>query len=204
MHLNVLKQIAANKPEKLPDELEKLEEAAENASQELRHMLFTLRPLLLDSKGLGPAVGSMLFQLSERDGIETHLEGEECGQVLDRQTQNVVFTIIEEALSNARKHAQASSIEVVLRQESDLFVARIVDDGAGFDLLRVQQEYDTRGSLGLLNMQERTERIDGSLRIDSAAGSGTTITLIVPLENNGFPEPLVPEAAYPQQVTKTQ
>lgn len=196
MHLNVLKSMADNHPEKMPEELEKLETAAKNASQELRHMLFTLRPLLLDSKGLGPAVGSMLSQINERDDIETHLMGEDCGEVLKRQTQDVVFAIIEEALSNARKHAQASSIEVGLWQESDLFIARVADNGTGFDLPDVLQDYSSRGSLGLLNMQERAERIDGSLRIDSAPGTGTIITLLVPLETSEPAEALETEAAY--------
>ena len=198
MRLNVLKPMAVKKPEKLPGELQKLEGIANNASQELRHMLFTLRPLLLDSKGLGPAIESMLGQINERDDVETRLVGGEHGQVLNRQSQAVIFAIIEEALSNARKHAQASDIEVRLWQESDLFIASVADDGVGFDLQDIQQDYDSRGSLGMLNMQERAERIDGSLRIDSTPGSGTTITLIVPLAKNGSSETLEPEAVYPQ------
>lgn len=202
MHLNVLKPMAINKPEKLPEELRKLEISAKNAAQELRQMLFTLRPLLLDSKGLGPAVDSMLLQINERDGIETTLVGGESGEVLSRQTQEVVFTIIEEALSNARKHAKPTQIEVKLWQESDLFIARIADDGVGFNLQDVQQDYDTRGSLGLLNMQERAERIDGSLRIDSAPGAGTTITLILPLAASEVSDPLGIEALLQQEMTR--
>jgi signal transduction histidine kinase len=181
MRLNVLKSMVASEPQKLPEELAKLEGVANAASQELRHMMFTLRPLLLDSKGLGPAVESMLLQINERDGIETNLTGQESGQVLNLLTQNVVFAIIEEALSNARKHAQAGAIDVRLWQERDLFVAQITDDGIGFNLHQVRQDYDTRGSLGLLNMQERAERIDGSLRIDARPGAGTSITLVVPI-----------------------
>ncbi|MFN2118674.1 MAG: histidine kinase [Candidatus Promineifilaceae bacterium] len=201
MHLNVLKPMAVNRPEKLPDELSKLEITAKNAAQELRQMLFTLRPLLLESKGLGPAIDSMLNQVSERDGIETYLVGGEAGEALNQQTQEVVFTIIEEALSNARKHARPSKFEVKMWQESDLFIARIADDGVGFDLMDVQLDYDTRGSLGLLNMQERAERIDGSLRIDSVPGLGTTITLVLPLLKNGVQEPLGLRAIAAQEVT---
>ena len=198
MHLNVLKSMAINHPEKLPEELEKLEALAKNASQELRHMLFTLRPLLLDSKGLGPAIESMLVQISERNGIDTRLVGGEYGQALNRQTQDVIFAIVEEALSNARKHAQARDIEVRLWQEGDLFIARVADDGVGFDLHDIQQDYGSRGSLGMLNMQERAERIDGSLQIDTAPGTGTIITLVVPLAKNGVSETLEQEAIHPQ------
>jgi signal transduction histidine kinase len=186
MHFNVLKTMAINRPEKLPGELRKLETIATEATEELRQSLFTLRPLLLESKGLGPAIDSMLNQISERDGIETSLIGGEAGEILIQQTQEVVFTIIEEALTNARKHANPDKIEVKMWQENDLFIARIADDGIGFNLLDIQLDYDMRGSLGLINMQERTERIDGSLRIDSTPGIGTTITLILPLIKNGI------------------
>lgn len=199
MHLNVLGPMAARQPEKLPGELEKLEVMAKNASLELRDMLFTLRPLLLDSKGLGPAIESILSQISERSGIKTTMVGADYGQGLNRQTQDVVFSIVEEALSNVRKHAGASSIEVQFWQESDLndlFVVRIADDGIGFDLDEVRRDYDTRGSMGLLNMQERAERIDGFIRIDSASGIGTTITLAVPLADNGLLESAEPEAGH--------
>jgi signal transduction histidine kinase len=200
MHLNLLKPMAINKPEKLPEELGKLETSAKKAAEELRQMLFTLRPLLLESKGLGPAIDSLLSQINERDGISTELIGEVVGEVLNRQSQEVVFTIIEEALSNARKHARPKNIGVRLWQEKDLFIARVADDGVGFDLFSVQQDYDTRGSLGLLNMQERAERIDGSLRIDSAPGTGTTITLVVPLVKNGVSKPFEQEAQLSQEV----
>jgi signal transduction histidine kinase len=201
MHFNVLKTMAVNRPEKLPGELSKLETIAKDATEELRQRLFTLRPLLLESKGLGPAIDSMLTQISERDGIETSLVGGEAGDILNRQIQEVVFTIIEEALTNARKHAKPDKIEVKMWQESDLFIARVADDGIGFNILDVQLDYDMRGSLGLINMQERTERIDGSLRIDSTPGLGTTITLILPLINNGIKASIGLKTIATQEVT---
>jgi signal transduction histidine kinase len=67
-------------------------------------------------------------------------------------------------------------------------VARIKDDGAGFDVQSVNANYSSRGSLGMVNMRERAERIDGSLKVDSAPGRGTTITLVVPLDKHGNPE----------------
>jgi signal transduction histidine kinase len=201
MHLNLLKPMAINKPEKLPQELGKLETSAKKAAEELRQMLFTLRPLLLESKGLEPAIESLLSQINERDDISTRLIGVGVGEVLTGQTQEVVFTIIEEALSNARKHAQPDNIEVRLWQENDLFIARVADDGAGFDLFAVQQDYESRGSLGLLNMQERAELIDGSLRIDSAPGTGTSITLVVPLLKNGVSKPHKQDVHLSQEVT---
>ncbi|MFN2135427.1 MAG: GAF domain-containing sensor histidine kinase [Candidatus Promineifilaceae bacterium] len=185
MRLNALRRIAAQEPNRIPEELEKLEKLAKNSSQELRGMLFTLRPLLLETKGLGPAIESMLVQIREGQGIITSMEGSDYGQLLNEQAQEVVYSIIEEALSNARKHANAHTIEVRFWRKDDLFVARVFDDGVGFDRFKTNQDYAARGSLGLINMRERAERIGAALQVDSAPGLGAKITLAVPLSRNG-------------------
>ena len=185
MRLNVIRKMIIGDPEKAVLEIQKVEELAKRTSKEIRGMLFTLRPLLLESKGLGAAVQTVMSSIQEADGIEMQLSGGETGKLLNDTAQTVVFSIIEEALSNARKYADARVVEVRLWQEEDLFVARITDDGVGFDPDDVRNDYNSRGSLGLLNMHERTERINGSISIESAPGAGTTVTLIVPLEKQG-------------------
>ena len=76
-------------------------------------------------------------------------------------------------------------MEVRLWQEDGLFVARVQDDGVGFDLDEVMGSYENRGSLGMINLRERAEMIDGSIQIDSEPGRGTSITLVVPLDKQG-------------------
>ncbi len=188
MRLNFLRSIATKDPQKTAVELEKVEELAKRTSREIRSMLFTLRPLLLETKGLGPAIETMMHHISESDSIEMRLIGGDKGSILNKTTQGVVFSIIEEALSNARKHAEADVVEVHLWQEEDLFVARISDDGIGFDPQAVRQDYESRGSLGMVNMEERANRIDGSLRVESTPESGTTVILVVPLATQGHQE----------------
>ncbi len=97
----------------------------------------------------------------------------------------MVFSIVEEALGNARKYSKAKLVEVRLWQEDNLFVARVQDDGVGFDTEAVNRDYSSRGSLGMVNMRERAERIDGSWRLESAPGKGTKVTLVVPLDKHG-------------------
>jgi signal transduction histidine kinase len=181
MRLSYIRSMVLQDPQKAQVEIEKVEELAKRTSSEIRGMLFTLRPLLLETRGLGPAIEAMMDQIGESDGIEMRLIGVDNGDVLNKTAQSVVFSIIEEALSNARKHADANVIEVRLGQEDDLFVARISDDGAGFDTENMTIDYDSSGSLGMVNMQERAERIEGSLRLESAQGTGTMVTLIVPV-----------------------
>jgi signal transduction histidine kinase len=181
MRLSYIRGMLLQDPQKAVAEIEKVEGLAQRTSREIRGMLFTLRPLLLETKGLGPAIAEMMNHIGETDGIEMRLVGADAGHALSRNAQSVVFAIVEEALSNARKHAQADLVEVSLSLEEDLFLAQVKDDGSGFDAESAGSEAGTRGGLGMVNMRERAERIDGSLRLESTPGTGTTVTLIVPL-----------------------
>jgi signal transduction histidine kinase len=110
------------------------------------------------------------------------VEAEQYEECLDLETQGVVFTIMEEAINNARKHAEAAHIWVRLAVRQDLFIAQVADDGQGFDVQVVEGEYASQGSLGMLNMQERATLIGGTLDIKSEIGQGTRVTLLVPLD----------------------
>jgi len=96
--------------------------------------------------------------------------------------QGVIFFIAEEAVNNARKHAKASLIRVRLRSlDHSLIILEIKDNGGGFDVKAVNQNYEKRGSLGMVNLSERTELINGLLHIDSAPGKGTNVQVYIPL-----------------------
>jgi signal transduction histidine kinase len=141
--------------------------------------------LVLETQGLSAAIEMAMNKIRESDGLKMRLVGGENGDLLNDQAQGVVFYIVEEALGNARKYSQANLVEVRLWQEQELFVVRIQDDGEGFDIQSVNANYSARGSLGMVNMRERAERIDGSLKVESTPGNGTTITLVVPLDKHG-------------------
>jgi signal transduction histidine kinase len=101
---------------------------------------------------------------------------------LENSKQTVIFYIVEEAVNNARKHAMAAHIWVRLnRLGNDLALLAIKDDGIGFDQSQVGADYEKRSSLGMVNMRERSELINGVLRLDSKPGSGTTIQVAIPL-----------------------
>jgi signal transduction histidine kinase len=98
--------------------------------------------------------------------------------------RGLVFYIIEEAVNNARKHANATEISVRFGPlDSGIAVLEVHDNGVGFDVGAVTRAYDERttSSLGLVNLQERTELVNGALQIESAAGKGTTVRVYVPL-----------------------
>lgn len=185
MRINFIRSLISKSPEQAVGELEKVEELAKQTSKEIRGMLFTLRPLVLETHGLAAAVETVMNRIRETDNLRIELIGGENGELLNEPAQGVVFSIVEEALGNARKYSKARLIQVRFWQEENLFVAVIQDDGVGFDVQEVNSDYSSRGSLGMVNMRERAERIDGSLRLESAPGRGTTVTLVVPLNKHG-------------------
>ena len=182
MMTNVMHKMLERTPERVPEELRKMEEIARNTAREMRHMLFTLRPLVLESQGLTAALEQLAEKMRETHGqnVSVYMQpGVE--RLLDSHKQGIIFYLVEEAINNARKHAKASLVSVdVTKQGSDLMVT-ISDNGAGFDADKITQDYARRGSLGMVNMRERAAMLNGVLHIASAPGTGTTITMMAPL-----------------------
>ncbi|NLF74766.1 MAG: hypothetical protein GX573_03650, partial [Chloroflexi bacterium] len=148
--------------------------------------LFTLRPLVLESQGLLAALSQLSEKMKDTHDTTVLLRGQtDIEQYLDTNAQGVLFYIIEEAVNNARKHAKSQQIWVRLYRREAFVVVEIEDDGVGFDVGAVDASYDQRGSLGMVNMRERAELIEGTLRIQSAKGRGTKISVLVPIERVG-------------------
>jgi signal transduction histidine kinase len=182
MRLNFARFLIDREPKRARAELARLEDLAHRTVKEIRSMLFTLRPVILETEGLLAALSMYAENLQENNGQLVQVEAEQYEECLDLETQGVVFTIMEEAINNARKHAEAAHIWVRLAVHQDLFVAQVADDGQGFDVQAVEGEYASQGSLGMLNMQERATLIGGTLDIKSEIGNGTRVTLLVPLD----------------------
>jgi len=182
MRVNFARRLIERDVKSAADELFKIEELARRTTKEIRQMLFTLRPLVLESQGLVSALEQLAAQVHENYKQEVLIEAQP-GVAADMEVgkQGVVFFIAEEAVNNARKHAQAPHIWIRLSREGELFRMDIEDDGLGFDLGAVESNYESRGSLGMVNLRERTELVSGVIRITSVQGKGTRISLTVPL-----------------------
>lgn len=167
------------------DELVKIEEMARRTTKEIRLMLFTLRPLVLESQGLVAALQDMAAKMKETYNQQVLIDVDHAVvKELELNKQTIVFYIVEEAANNARKHAQASSIWVRLKsipKEPNIALLEIADNGVGFDVEAVNSTYDRRGSLGMINLRERSELLNGLLHIDSAPGKGTRVQVFIPL-----------------------
>lgn len=182
MRVNFARRLIERDVKAAADELFKIEELARRTTKEIRQMLFTLRPLVLESQGLVSAFEQLAAKMKETYNQELLVEAEsDVAADMELGKQGVVFFIGEEAVNNARKHARADHIWLRLRREGDLFQMEVEDDGVGFDLGAVESDYEARGSLGMVNLRERTELVSGVIRIHSSPGKGTRITLTVPL-----------------------
>ena len=181
MRLNFVRLLLGRDPQKVKDELFKLENLARRTTKEIRTMLFTLRPVVLETQGLRAAVEQLADKFREMDDLPIRLEIEDLEGKLDASTQAVAWFITEESLSNVKKHASATRVDVRMYLRDEHFVVEIQDDGKGFDVDAVMANYDQRGSLGLLNLQERADLVNGRTTIRSVPGEGTQVTLVVPL-----------------------
>lgn len=177
----------ASATQEAEEELIRIEELARQTTEEIRHMLFTLRPLILESEGLEATLQAMAGKMRDIYGQNVTLKTDpQTLQRLNAAQQAAVFYLTEEAVNNARKHAQAAEVQIRLEPQpgnQSVALLEIADNGVGFDVDAVLNAYERRGSLGMLNLRERTEQIDGLLKIDSAPGKGTRIQVLIPFDS---------------------
>lgn len=183
MRLNFARRLMERDIIAAENEISKVEQAARATSKVIRHMLFTMRPLILESQGLEAALWQLADRTWDTHKQNVHIETDrEIGAAMKPNEQAVLFYIAEEAINNARKHAAAENIWVKLRasEDQDKIILEVEDDGVGFNVGAVDATYAQRGSLGMVSMRERSDLIKGELSISSREGEGTNIRLIVP------------------------
>lgn len=180
-NIGFVRKLQEQEPEKVEEELEALLPPAKKALRQVRTLLFDLRPVILETQGLVPALESYVERQQALDDLDYHLQVNDFAGRLVAPAEGAVFSIVQEAVGNVRKHASACNVWLTVTERDDLLRIGVRDDGLGFDVQKTDGEYDKRGSLGMLNMRERAEAIGGTLTVRSRLGAGTTIALTVPL-----------------------
>jgi signal transduction histidine kinase len=183
MRVNFTRRLLKRDPQAAADELAKVEDLARRTTKEIRHMLFTLRPLVLEARGLVAALEAMVENVRETFNQRVVLELEPSViKRLHGSKQAVVYYTTEEAIDNARKYSQAQQIWVRLKfSEDGVALLEIEDDGIGYDMNGVDPDYENYVNLRLVNIRERAEMVNGILSIDTAKGHGTRLRLLIPL-----------------------
>ena len=164
-----------------PDARQRVEELRELVADTLRRarqLAFDLRPTVLDDVGLAPALERLVADMAGRSAlvVDAAVDGVPEHEGLAPEVATVVYRVVQEALTNVVRHAEASSASVAVTVSSGRLRAVVEDDGVGFGATRPDESY-----LGLQGMEERAELVGGTVRVTSVPGSGTTVVLEVPI-----------------------
>jgi signal transduction histidine kinase len=139
-----------------------------------------LRPTMLDELGLIPTLRWYVQNFSKRLGIDSQFRAIMFEEKLPLQIETAFYRIVQEALNNIAKHAEANHVEISLEQRDSTICVSIVDNGRGFDLDRVLHPESPERGFGIIGMQERISRLGGKMDIQSRLGFGTRIYIEVP------------------------
>lgn len=181
MQAEFIRRLFKSDPERALEELAVLGKQAQQTSKEIRTLLFGLRPLVLESQGLPAALEQYASRFPTQPNDPAVHFSSNFDARLDVKVESTVFTILQEAVNNARKHAQARNIWLTLEVKEGMLIASAQDDGKGFDITAVESNYDQRGSLGLTNMRERAQLVGGTSNLYSTPGKGTQVVVRVPI-----------------------
>src|SRR5262245_27742294 len=182
MNIEFIKKLLRAMPERVESELNVLSELVQKTSQDIRTLLFELRPLGLETQGLLSTLQQYVSRFRDPTGaMKLRLEAPPSIPRLSIEVEGAIFIIIQEAVNNARKHARSPEVVIYIYPEEGQLVASVRDRGRGFNLASIEASCNPRGSLGLLNMRERAGLINGECRIRSVEGEGTTVELRVPI-----------------------
>ncbi len=144
----------------------------------LHRLAMNLRPASLDLLGLVPAMAQYIETFGQQHGITTHFEtlvGID-GERLPSAVETAIYRIVQEALTNVARHAQATRVDVLLEQRDGQIVTIVEDDGVGFETRAAMLS----GRLGLFGIRERAEMLGGTVTIESSIGVGTTVSVEIP------------------------
>ena len=183
MQTEFIRRLFKNEPDRALEELAMLGKQAQQTSKEIRTLLYELRPLVLESQGLSAALEQYAtrFPMAPNDPDVHFTANDDFSNRINPAVEATIFTILQEAVNNARKHAKARNIWLHLEFRDGFIVASAQDDGQGFDTVAMERNYDQRGSLGMTNMKERAALVGGTTSVVSRPGQGTSIIIRIPL-----------------------
>jgi signal transduction histidine kinase len=154
----------------------------ERVLEQLDDISLNLRPSLLDNLGLEPALHWLTERQAALAGLQAEVRVDPLEQRLDPIIETQCFRIVQEALTNAVKHAKARAVTVEMSPDGDHLHLTVRDDGVGFDVAKVWEQAARGASLGLLGMQERARLAGGSVQFHAAPGQGTEVRARFPLK----------------------
>jgi two-component system sensor histidine kinase UhpB len=183
-----LERIENNLPKEQPEIKMRLISARQLASSildELRKIIYNLRPTILDDLGLIPAIRWYARTNLNQAGIQVEINLPEEQIVLSPHLKTTMFRITQEAVNNIVRHSKARNASITLSKNGEAVLFSAQDDGDGFDISHTPIEAIKMHQWGLVGIQERVELVGGNFRITSAPNKGTQIEVTIPLPSSG-------------------
>jgi len=163
------------------DELLDLKGQVRSGLEEIRKMIFNLRPMALDDLGLVPTLRKFTQDFEDKTKIYTKIAVVGRDTRLPAGMEAAVFRLVQECFSNVLKHAGASTVNLEVTFQKQMIKATIHDNGIGFDVDMMGANASEGNHFGLMGMRERIELLEGRLDIISAKGQGTLISMVIPI-----------------------
>ncbi len=182
IRLATLKKAAALNPRSFEQSLARTQQLVEKSVNIVHRFARELRPAVLDDLGLIPALHAFMKNFAAETGVRAHLTAFAGVEQLDTVRRTVLFRVAQEALTNVSRHAKASRVEVTIQKLPGGINMTVKDDGKSFEAERILHGKGSK-RLGLLGMRERLEMVGGRFEVESAPGSGTTISALIPFGN---------------------
>ncbi len=161
-------------------QLQTIRDEVQRLAREMRAMSHALRPSVLDELGLVPAVQTLLRGMEETRGIKTEMQVIGAESRLGAEMELALFRIVQEALSNVKRHSEASSVHVRIEFGARSLKAVVSDDGKGFQAPKRLSDLASERRLGLTGMEERAKMLGGQVSVESGPGTGTRVTVEIP------------------------
>ncbi|MGE4283016.1 MAG: sensor histidine kinase [Clostridia bacterium] len=170
--------------QKAKSELKQLKGVVRSCLQDVRRIIYDLRPMSLDDLGLTPTIQRFIANYQEETGLEAVYKAQGVFDSINSVVSLTIFRIVQEALNNVRKHAKAKKVMVCLSSSENILSLTITDDGQGFDISEIRDKnWDHSGGFGLYSMKERVELLNGKFEIYSEVGKGTKLEAEISLDS---------------------
>lgn len=178
----VSQEISPDAPISVRERLAEATDLTNQTLEQIRELSLDLRPPMLDDLGLVPTLRWYMKRYAKRTKVEAILDARDMAERLPAEVETTTYRVVQEALTNVARHAQAAQVCVRLKRENDAIVVTVIDDGRGFDVDTVLMAGNGSRGLGILGMQERISLAGGSFHIDAEPENGTRIMFTIPCQ----------------------
>jgi two-component system sensor histidine kinase DegS len=181
LQAEICQRLFDKNPDRARTELNALKATAATTFETVKDFIFELRPMMLDDLGVIPTLRRYVETLQEKDGPQISITVTGMERRLEGHIEITVFRAVQELLNNARRHARATQVQVLLDLSQERLLAVVEDNGGGFNVDEVLNSSEPNRTIGLATIRERIEMLGGELNIQSSTGHGSRAEFVIPL-----------------------